>query len=321
MKIMTTTRLTFSAVLMALLSGAACAEEATGETSTMSDNPEWNSLSEHERRIIEDGGTERPFTGEFVDHKADGIYTCARCGTQLFNSDTKFDSGSGWPSFDDAIEGAVRELADADGRRTEIRCGTCDGHLGHVFRGEGMTPRNTRHCVNSASLDFVGAGEEAYAYFAGGCFWGVEHLLQEMDGVSTVESGYMGGHVDDPTYQQVCSGRTGHAEVVKVTYNPFEVNYRALAKRFLEIHDPSQMNRQGPDIGTQYRSAIFTSTDSEREAVQELFGLLEARGYSIATTIEPHATFWPAEEYHQDYYEKSGRTPYCHAPVNRFGDW
>jgi len=279
----------------------------------------WNPLTPEERRIIEGGGTERAFTGEFVDHHEDGTYTCARCGSPLFSSDTKFESGSGWPSFDNTIPGAILELPDSDGRRTEIQCARCSGHLGHVFRGEMMTPLNTRHCVNSASLDFA-ATPLRTAYFAGGCFWGVEHLLQEMNGVISVESGYMAGDTDNPTYEQICTGTTGHAEAVEVTFDPTVVTYRALAKRFFEIHDPTQLNRQGPDVGGQYRSGIYTNSDEDRAVVDELIGLLTARGLSVVTEVEPAGLFWPAEEYHQDYYERTGRAPYCHAPVDRFGD-
>lgn len=182
-----------------------------------------------------------------------------------------------------------------------------------------MTSQNTRHCVNSASLDFAPVPLST-AYFAGGCFWGVEHLLQEMGGVMTVESGYMAGNTDNPTYEQICTGTTGHAEAVKVTFDPTVVTYRALAKRFFEIHDPTQVNRQGPDIGDQYRSGIYTNSDEERAVVDELIAQLTARDFNVATEVEPAGLFWPAEEYHQDYYERTGRAPYCHAPVNRFGD-
>ena len=227
----------------------------------------WRELSPEETRVIVHKGTERPFTGRYAEHKADGTYECRRCGAALFESEDKFDSGCGWPSFDEALPGAVREVPDADGVRTEIVCASCGGHLGHVFRGEGMTERNTRHCVNSISIDFEAAPEEtAEAFFAGGCFWGVEHLLAQQPGVLSVESGYMGGHVDKPSYEQVCSGDSGHAEAVRVAYDPDKVAYRTLAKLFFEIHDPTQVDRQGPDRGPQYRSAVFYADPDQRRA-------------------------------------------------------
>ena len=232
--------------------------------SELIDPKPWKDLTAEETRIIENAGTEMPGSGHFLNHKEDGTYTCARCRAPLFASDTKFESGCGWPSFDDALEGAVTELSDPDGRRVEIRCARCDGHLGHVFRGEGFTEKNTRHCVNSVSMDFT-SGHVEQAFFAGGCFWGVEHLLAEVDGVMTVDSGYMGGHKDRPAYKEVTSGRTGHAEAVRVTFDPRKVSYETLAKLFFEIHDPTQKNRQGPDVGNQYRSAVFAATDAQAE--------------------------------------------------------
>ncbi|MEM1034110.1 MAG: peptide-methionine (S)-S-oxide reductase MsrA [Myxococcota bacterium] len=162
--------------------------------------------------------------------------------------------------------------------------------------------------------------DQAYAYFAGGCFWGVEHFLERMDGVIDVESGFMGGHKDNPTYEDVLSHTTGHLEAVRVRYDPSRVSYRALAKRFFEIHDPTQTDGQGPDIGDQYLSAVFVADDAQRETTEALIATLEARGYDVATTIRPAAAFWKAEGYHQDYYARNGKKPYCHVPVDRFGD-
>jgi peptide methionine sulfoxide reductase msrA/msrB len=158
------------------------------------------------------------------------------------------------------------------------------------------------------------------AYFAGGCFWGVEHYMQQLDGVVSVESGYMGGDVDAPTYEQVSSHETGHLEAVVVRYDPARVDFEALAKRFFEIHDPTQANGQGPDIGPQYLSAVFVGSPEEEATTRKLIAQLEQRGYDVVTEIRPAAKFWPAEGYHQDYYAKTGKTPYCHARVRRFGD-
>lgn len=286
----------------------------------------YKTLSPEEQYVILHKGTERPFTGKFDDHFETGVYTCKQCGTPLYRSEDKFPSHCGWPSFDDEIEGAIRREVDADGRRTEILCANCGGHLGHVFAGEMLTRKNVRHCVNSISMDFVSAEELARqqgsalktAYFAGGCFWGVEHLLQQQPGVISVVSGYMGGHVDHPSYEQVCAKQTGHLETVEVLYDPAQVSFEALAKLFFEIHDPTQEDGQGPDIGPQYASAIFVYDDEERGISEQLIAELENRGLDVVTRILPMAPFWRAEEFHQDYYVRTGKVPYCHRYQKRF---
>lgn len=293
-------------------------------------------LTPEEEAVIVHKGTERPFSGEYNDHQEAGAYVCRRCGTPLYESNDKLDSGCGWPSFDDELPGAVKRVPDADGRRTEILCAACGAHLGHVFEGEQLTEKNVRHCVNSISLEFVAAGESvagegsvsavpaegsvgtATAYFAGGCFWGMEHLLQEVDGVTDVRSGYMGGHTEKPTYHEVSSGRTGHVETVEVVYDPTRVTFEELARLFFEIHDPTQVDRQGPDMGPQYRSAIFYSGDEQKLTAERLIGILKEKGYDVATEVSEAASFWEAEDYHQDYYEKSGGRPYCHTRQKRF---
>ena len=284
----------------------------------------WRELTPDEARVIEGKGTERAFTGAYHDHKADGTYACKRCGAPLFASDAKFDSRSGWPSFDTALPGAVREVPDADGQRVEIVCARCGGHLGHVFRGEGFTGEDTRHCVNSASLDFrseeedAAASAPARAWFAGGCFWGVESLLEDQPGVLDAVSGYMGGPTSSPSYSDVSRGDSGHVETVQVTFDPTKTTYEALARRFFEIHDPTQEDRQGPDVGAQYRSVVFYADDAQRRVAEELTARLRARGYDVATRVEPASAFWPAEGYHQDYYARTGKAPYCHAHTPRF---
>jgi peptide methionine sulfoxide reductase msrA/msrB len=281
----------------------------------------WNKLTPEEERVIVHKGTEVPFTGKYEKHHEAGTYVCRRCGAPLYRSEDKFDSGCGWPSFDDEIAGAVRRTPDADGRRTEITCARCGGHLGHVFEGEGMTEKDTRHCVNSISLDFIpaaGAAVTDTAYFAGGCFWGVEHLLQQRAGVLSVRSGYMGGRTESPTYKEVCGGRTGHAETVEVIYDPSRIGYEDLAKLFFEIHDPTQVGRQGPDVGDQYRSAVFYLTEGQRDTALKLIEFLKAKGLDVATEISPAGRFWEAEAYHQDYYENNGKEPYCHVYRKRF---
>jgi peptide methionine sulfoxide reductase msrA/msrB len=274
-----------------------------------------------EKQVIENKGTEPPFSGKYVQHKADGTYICKRCGAELFSSEDKFDSQSGWPSFDDAIEGAVERIPDPDGMRTEIICAGCKAHLGHAFDGEGMTEKNLRHCVNSVSLDFVPATtlkQTDRAIFAGGCYWGVEYYFSRKSGVISVTSGFIGGHVENPTYDQVCSGETGHAEAVEVVFDASRTSYEELARLFFEIHDPTQINGQGPDVGSQYRSAVFYLDDGQRLIVEKLIANLVDKGLSIVTEVEQAGQFWAGPDYHQDYYDRNGKRPYCHSRVKRF---
>lgn len=286
-------------------------------------NDDYRPLTTEEQRVILDKGTERAFTGEYDNFFESGTYVCKRCGSELYSSTDKFDAHCGWPSFDDEIEGAVKRTPDADGMRTEITCINCGAHLGHVFLGEGFTDKDTRHCVNSISLLFVPAApneneKTETGYFAGGCFWGVEYYLEQLPGVLDVVSGYMGGIKPNPTYQEVSSKTTGYAEVVKVVYDPSKTDYEAVAKLFFEIHDPTQINRQGPDIGEQYRSEIFYANMQQKRIAEELITILEEKGYDVATKVTPAEIFWEAEDYHQDYYANKGGEPYCHAYTERF---
>jgi peptide methionine sulfoxide reductase msrA/msrB len=311
-------------------------------------------LTPEEERVIVHKGTEAPFTGKYYNFHGKGTYVCKRCGALLYRSEDKFDSGCGWPSFDDEIPGAVKRQPDADGIRTEILCARCGAHLGHVFTGEGLTPKNTRYCVNSISMDFIpaggqaadtaavpGAGEQqaeaqkaeaqnaeapkmaatatpAKAIFAGGCFWGVQYYLERASGVISTRVGYVGGHKDDPTYKEVCRGDTGHFEAVEVTYDPAKTNYETIAKLFFEIHDPTQVDGQGPDIGKQYHSAVLYLNEEQKATAEKLVRILKNKGYRVAAQVLPAGTFWPAEDYHQRYYDKNGHTPYCHAYKKRF---
>ncbi|MEA5031545.1 MAG: bifunctional methionine sulfoxide reductase B/A protein [Sphaerochaeta sp.] len=271
-----------------------------------------------ESHIILQKGTERAFTGKYTDTTDEGTYYCRQCDTPLYYSEDKFHSNCGWPSFDDELPEAVRKFPDPDGMRTEIVCATCEGHLGHVFVGEGYTDKDIRHCVNSISLVFKPGPPVAKAVFAGGCFWGVEYLFEKLEGVHAAISGYTGGHTENPTYRQVLTHTTGHLEAVEVRYDPRIISYEQLAKYFFEIHDPTQSDGQGPDIGNQYLSAIFYRNRVEYDTAIDLIGILEGNGMDIATKILPAAVFWPAEEYHQDYYELKGTLPYCHAWTKRF---
>lgn len=281
-------------------------------------NKDNRKLTDLEKYVIEQKGTEAPFSGKYVEHFEDGTYKCKKCGTELFEASSKFKSNCGWPSFDDAIEGRVKEVPDADGRRTEIVCANCGGHLGHVFAGEGYTDKNIRHCVNSVSLDFSAKSTEATAYFAGGCFWGVEYYFQKLDGVISSSVGFMGGKVKNPGYYEVVKGGTGHIETTEVVYNPDLISYEELAKYFFEIHDPTQLDQQGPDFGEQYRSVIFYSSEKEKEIAQKLIDILKGKGYDVVTKLEPAQPYYKAESYHQDYYKNKGTLPYCHAYKKKF---
>lgn len=271
-------------------------------------------LTEFERWVIEEKGTEKPFSGQYCETTAEGIYHCRKCHAPLYLSETKFVSHCGWPSFDDEIKGAVRRIPDPDGRRTEIVCASCNGHLGHVFSGEGYTAKNLRHCVNSVSMVLVPREKSATerAIFASGCFWGTQYHFSRKSGVIKTAVGYCGGNLPDPTYKQVCSGTTGHLEVVEVIFDPGQISYRQLTELFFETHNFSQRDGQGPDIGSQYLSAIFALTAGQRQIAETVIGNLKAKGMEVATTVREPAQFYTAEEYHQEYYSRKGDTPYCH---------
>jgi len=174
--------------------------------------------------------------------------------------------------------------------------------------------------LNDKSLDNRDKGTLKSAYFAGGCFWGVEYFFEKLEGVESAISGYMGGELENPTYKEICTGMTGHLEVVQVNYDENIVSFENLVKLFFEIHDPTQTNGQGPDIGSQYLSAIFYNDESEKQSIVNLIDILQAKGYDVATQLieKKDIPFYEAEDYHQDYYFVHNKVPYCHSYVKRF---
>lgn len=285
-------------------------------------------LTPEQYRVTQNAGTEPAFCGNLTDNKKDGTYVCVVCGLPLFTSEAKFHSGTGWPSFfAPADPKHINYIKDGSHGmdRVEITCARCGAHGGHVFEDGPRDKTGLRYCLNSASLNFVEKGQPVpkasqpaitpqTAYFAGGCFWGVEHIFAQCPGVLDAQSGYMNGSKPNPTYEDVCSHTSGHAEAVKVVFDPAQVTYRQLLEGFFMLHDPTQLNRQGPDVGDQYRSAVFTTSPEQATQAAAFVAELNARdafrGRKVVTVVEPAKTFYPAEAYHQDYVERTGRA--CH---------
>ncbi len=285
-----------------------------------------STLTEEQFRVTQKAGTEAAFCGNLLDNKKDGTYSCIVCGLPLFKSEHKFHSGTGWPSFFTTYDPKhVAEHRDASHgmERVEINCARCTAHLGHVF-GDGPPPTGQRYCLNSASLQFVEQGQpwpkggapvkSETAYFAGGCFWGVEHSFHQAPGVLDAVSGFQQGKTSNPSYKDVCRDDTGHAESVKVVFDPSVITFQQLLEGFFKLHDPTTLNRQGPDVGEQYRSAIFCTTPEQLEQAKAFVADLTAHHAfkrPIVTQVEMAREFYPAEEYHQDYVVKTGQA--CHS--------
>jgi peptide methionine sulfoxide reductase msrA/msrB len=287
----------------------------------MKPNSEWKScLTPEQYQVLRQQGTEGAFTGKYYNHHGVGIYACAGCGQELFRSAEKYDSGTGWPSFWKAADSsAVKFKKDSSHgmQRTEVLCARCGGHLGHVFE-DGPGPSGMHYCINSAALEFekepAAKTDLVTATFGAGCFWCTEAAFNTIPGVQSVRVGYMGGRTANPTYNEVCSGKTGHAEVTRVTYDPQQVSYGRLLDVFWQVHDPTSLNRQGADVGTQYRSVIFYNNDEQKKTAEKAKARLTAEGkYNrpIVTGIVAASEFYEAEDYHQDYYQNNPDAPYC----------
>jgi peptide methionine sulfoxide reductase msrA/msrB len=290
-------------------------------------------LTENQYNVTQRDGTEPPFQNEFNSNKREGIYVDLVSGEPLFSSLDKYDSGSGWPSFTRPIDEAFIQtkqdfkLAMA---RTEVRSKHADSHLGHVF-SDGPGENGLRYCINSNSLRFIpkeklaeeGYGEYAVlferkletCYLAGGCFWGLEFLLAQLAGVVESEVGYCGGNVDNPNYEIVKTGTSGHAETVRIVFDPSKISFEEILYKFYKVHDPTTVNQQGNDCGTQYRSAVFYASDAQKEAAEKMVKRVEASGVwkrPVVTEIVALSKYYPAEEFHQKYLVKNPRGYSCH---------
>lgn len=278
-----------------------------------------NLLSEEQYAVLRNKETERPFTGKLLHNQEKGIYTCAGCGSELFTDEMKFDAHCGWPSFDrEILGGKIRQVEDRTHGmvRTEIICARCGGHLGHLF-DDGPTSTGMRYCVNSASLNFTKqqkASLQDTITLGGGCYWCVEAVYEKLDGVEAVISGFSGGTIANPTYQEVCLEKTGHAEVVQIIFNPKKTSVEEILQVFFTVHDPTTYHRQGADVGEQYRSVIYYHNSSQYAIARSIIDELnknKAYENPVLTELEPYTAFYPADAEHQDYYMKNANKPYC----------
>jgi len=288
---------------------------------------EWKQLLTPEQyRITRRHGDERPFSGEYCELFTPGIYACVCCGTELFDSTVKFDSGTGWPSFTEPVKNNVVKYQ-PDNRygmqNVEVLCNVCDAQLGHVFP-DGPPPSGLRFCINSVSLKKEETAKATNdpeiletATLGSGCFWCTEAVFDELEGIVEVESGYAGGETKDPNYSQISNGNTGHAEVVQVRFNPKIISYADILRVFFATHNPTSLNRQGADIGNQYRSIILFHNEAQRQTAMDIIQEMQnAFDKPIVTEVVPYITFYKAEAYHQDYYSSNPEKAYCQMVIN-----
>jgi len=321
-------------LFLALIVMNACGQETSkkkemnsNQESSMKTDEEWKKeLSNDQYYVLRQKGTEAPYSGKLLLNKEKGIYKCSGCGNELFTDEMKFDSHCGWPSFDKEIAGGkIKTYEDISHgmKRTEIVCANCDGHLGHIF-DDGPTESGKRYCVNSVSLDFVSENELKSekikaqkidtVTLGGGCYWCVEAVYELLKGVIKVESGFSGGSVLNPSYKEVCEGTTGHAEVVQIVFDNTQTSFEEILKVFFTVHDPTTLNRQGADVGTQYRSAIFYRDEQQYKIAKSIIQELNEQkvyNHTIVTKLEPFKKFYIAEAYHQNYYNQNKEQGYC----------
>lgn len=263
-------------------------------------------------------GTEPPFQNEYWDNKKEGIYVDQISGKPLFSSLDKYDSGTGWPSFTQAIDkNNIEFKVDRKFKveRIEVKSSSSKAHLGHVFDDGPKNRGGKRFCINSTSLRFIPKENIETALLAGGCFWGVEDLIRKLKGVLETDVGYAGGTLDNPTYQAVKEGTTGHAESVLIKFDPVQISYGEILDFYFKLHDPTTRNQQGNDKGTQYRSVIFTFNQKQKEeAANAIKRANDSKRWNnkVVTEISESSRFWKAEEYHQDYLVKTPQGYTCH---------
>jgi len=319
----------FCSILTACKGSHHSGNDTSDKTAIVLTDDEWKArLTPDQYAILRQNGTEPAFSGSLLYEKKSGIYHCAGCGQALFSSTSKFDAHCGWPSFDKELSqaGIQKKIDYSHGMvRTEIRCGQCDGHLGHLF-DDGPTETGKRYCVNALSMSFeadqtvekkspvIASPKTDTIVLGGGCFWCVEAVYEELNGVLDVQSGYAGGHTVDPTYEEVCDGQTGHAEVIQIIFNPTKCSLLDVLEVFFLVHDPTTLNRQGADVGEQYRSVICYKNPTQRQTAQSVIQQLNQEHVydkPVVTQLIPLTTFYPAELDHQNYYKRNANKPYC----------